>query len=92
MNCKKCKDEDVQLMLVRKITAESLYNIDDDGNLEFYDNRSVHEEIFLECPECGATFEQKGKNTLLIEEVPTLKKIDDFGYSTIINKKDLKFK
>jgi hypothetical protein len=69
LKCKKCneEDEDNSLMLIVKQTVRDQYKIKDDGSIEFYDNLSVDQEMFLECQVCGAKYEFNNDDIMIVD-------------------------
>ena len=93
MNCKKCNYEDNQLRLVHIKKDTNIYEIDCHGNLKFYDNRDISEELYLECSHCNTKYKYENEDNLTLIEAPVLKKLMSYDAFKLfpVNKVDLKF-
>lgn len=71
----KCEDCNANLLLIVENTQYSSYKTKDDGSLEFIESDGYGEEVYLECVDCGQTYEFDN-NLMTVIEMP---KLDWFG-------------
>lgn len=93
--CTECNhpDEDNRLQLIVKDGVTHKFYITVNGTLEHYDSDGDGQEIFLECPVCGQTYEFEEDNCLVLQESYVLNKYNDNCYDgklVDLNKLDFK--
>jgi len=99
--CKNCVHDpadDNRLQLIVEEKHNQKFDIKSDGSLEYYDS-DCEQEIFLECPICGAKYEfvtDENKFILQLEERHVMTKFDltrnGSGRGDVINVNDFEIK